>query len=71
MFSNKAVMKYKDISMFVIFLLFLINTVLVTSPLFIARAQIESGALVERFDGLGDAFGEIYYLDWIVKFNPR
>lgn len=62
-YSNKSIMKYKDITMFVIFLLFLINTVLVTSPLFIARAQIESGALVERFDGLSGAFEEIYDLE--------
>ncbi len=61
-FSNKAVMKYKNITMFVIFILFIINTTLVTSPLFVARAQIGASDLVDRLDGLDEAFAEIYDL---------
>lgn len=61
-YSNKAIMKFKDVSLFVIFFLFLINTTLVTSPLFVARAQIEPGDLLARFDGLEVAFEEIYEL---------
>lgn len=61
-YSNKSILKNKSVNFFIIFLLFFINTALVASPLFMTRAQIDSGELLDRFDGLEQAFAEIYDL---------
>ncbi len=62
LYSNKAILKFKGISIFVIFILFFINTALITSPLFMNRANINAEELLGKFDGLEDAFVEIYDL---------
>lgn len=62
-YSNKKILEHKHVSMVLILLLFIINISLVTSPLFVARAQIEPETVIERFDGLEEAFEEIYAAD--------
>ncbi len=60
LYSNKTILKFKGVNIFFIFILFFLNTALIISPLFMNRANIDAEELLGRFDGLEEAFAELY-----------
>ncbi|XMB86945.1 hypothetical protein RJG79_03885 [Mycoplasmatota bacterium WC44] len=71
LFSNKEILKGNKVPLGIIFFIFIINVLLLSAPLFNARATVNADQLIDRFPGLEEAFEEIYDLNIPCEFTKE
>lgn len=62
LYSNVSLLKVKRTPILIVMLMFLINVMILSSPLFGARAETTGESVVSGIEGLEEAFNEIYEL---------
>ncbi len=69
LFKNDAIFNKLKAPFLILILVFFVNVMLVSAPMFNARVTVQVDELIERFPGLVDAFDELYALNLPCEFE--